>query len=327
MSADRDTSHGRRIAAAIDVGSNSVHLLVASVDGGRPVELHDESVLLGLGAVVDMEGRIPEVTGRAILAALTDYVAVARDAGAEWVTLLATEPLRRASNRRQFQASVLEATGLPLEVLSHEEEAELTVLSVLGGEPPTRPMLVLDIGGGSSEVVLLGPGVDPVIGVLPVGSARLTAAHIERDPPDRDEIEALRSEAHHLLSGMPAGHPQQGTVVGGSGTNLVRMTSDGARSDQVIDKERIAEALTKVTTYPSTELMEMYGLRERRVVQMAAGASLIEATLDCYGLERMDASDRSLREGAILAWARAGDGWREQLSELVSGPASADGAA
>ena len=319
MSAASSNSAGGRVAAAIDVGSNSVHLLVASVDGGRPVELHDESVLLGLGAVVDMEGRIPEAAAQATLAALTDYVATARDAGAEWVTLLATEPLRRASNRTWFQSQVSEATGLPLAVLSHEEEAELTVLSVLGGEPPSRPMLVLDIGGGSSEVVLLGPGADLVIGVMPVGSARLTASHIERDPPDRAEIEALRSEAHHLLAGMPAGHPELGVVVGGSGTNLVRMTSDGARSDQVIDKERIAEVLDKVSTYVSSELMEMYGLRERRVVQMAAGASLIEATLDCYGLERIDASDHSLREGAILAWAGAGERWRERLSELVSG--------
>jgi exopolyphosphatase/pppGpp-phosphohydrolase len=71
--------------------------------------------------------------------------------------------------------------------------------------------------------------------------------------------------------------------------------------------------------HPSAELVETYGLRERRIVQMAAGASLIEATLDCYDLPHVETSDASLREGAILAWQRAGDAWRERLGALISG--------
>ena len=213
-----------RIGAAIEVGSNSVHLLVAELtDDGLRV-LHDESLLLGLGAVVDMEGRIPDEEADGALEVLKDYAATAADEGAEWIVLLATEPLRRASNRTHFCEAAREATGRPLHVLSHDEEAELTVLGVLNGEPPAEPMLVLDIGGGSSEVILLEPGADPVVGVMPVGSARLTASHVEADPPTADEVQALRSEAHHLLSGMPAGHPRRGVVVGGSGTNLVRLT-------------------------------------------------------------------------------------------------------
>jgi exopolyphosphatase/pppGpp-phosphohydrolase len=80
-----------------------------------------------------------------------------------------------------------------------------------------------------------------------------------------------------------------------------------------------------VMRHPSAELVETYGLRERRIVQMAAGASLIEATLDCYDLPHVETSDASLREGAILAWQRAGDAWRERLGELISGepPAAA----
>lgn len=313
----------RHIGAAIDVGSNSVHLLVAEVVDGRPRTIHEESVLLGLGAVVDLEGRIPDGESTRVLEAIADYIDAAIDAGAEWVTILGTEPLRRASNRTHFAEAVEEATGRPLNVLSHEEEAELTLLGVLGGDRVEEPILVLDIGGGSSEIVLLDKDADPVVGVLPVGSARLTAAHVEDDPPTMEEVEALRAEAHHLLSGMPAGRPRRGIVVGGSGTNLIRLTAGEAdedgHEDNSIDRDRIRQAIDIVVGAPSATLVELYGLRERRILQMAAGASLIEATLDCYSLDHMEASDASLREGAIIAWAAAGSNWRGQIGALVSG--------
>lgn len=314
-----------RIGSAIDVGSNSVHLLVTELGGDAPRVLRDESMLLGLGAMVDLEGFIPEHGAAAALEALIEYVEMADDEGADWIILLGTEPLRRASNRSHFCDSVEEATGRPLHVLSHEEEAMLTVLGVLGGADIEEPLLVLDIGGGSSEIVLLEPGADPVVGVMPIGSARLTAQHVEDDPPTPDEVAALRAEAHHLLSGMPVGHPQRGIVVGGSGTNLVRLTSQDQDEDEeqtasvLIDKARAAQAIEIVMSAPSHELVEEYGLRERRIVQMAAGASLIEATLDCYNLERLEASDASLREGVLIARTLSGAAWRHDLTELVSG--------
>lgn len=321
------------IGAAIDIGSNSVHLLVAEVGSDGLTVLRDESVLLGLGAVVDLEGRIPDDEAATALRAVEGYIEAATDDGAEWITILATEPLRRAANRSHFADVLEEATGRPLNVLSHEEEAELTLLGVLGGEPPDEPILVLDIGGGSSEIVLVDKDADPVVGVMPVGSARLTAAHVEDDPPTAEEIAALRAEAHSLVSGMPAGRASRGIVVGGSGTNLLRLTSDEPDdagsddsdesiddgSDDLIDKGRIDRALAIVMSAPSEQLVDTYGLRERRIVQMAAGASLIEAALDCYSLDSMEASDASLREGAIIAWSRAGSDWREDIGRLVSG--------
>ena len=311
-----------RIAAAIDVGSNSVHLLLTETVDGITTVLRDESVLLGLGAIVDMEGFIPEEGMEAAVAALVDYVEAAADEGAQQVTLLATEPLRRASNRSHFSEAVEAATGRPLHVLSHEEEALLTVIGVLEGEPVAKPLMVLDIGGGSSEVVLLEPGADPVVGVVPVGSARLTAQHVEDDPPTDDEVRELRAEAHHLFSSLPTGHPQRGIVVGGSGTNLIRLTTAEGDEDVgdlgLIDTERTARAIDIVKATPSAELVETFGLRERRILQMAAGASLIEAALDCYNLDVMEASDASLREGVLIAREEAGDGWRDELVSLVT---------
>ena len=314
-----------RIAAAIDVGSNSVHLLLTELGGEV---LRDESVLLGLGAMVDMEGFVPDEGVAAAVEALAAYVGTAEDEGAGSITLLATEPLRRASNRTRVCAAVEEATGYPLHVLSHDEEALLTVLAVLDGEPVAEPTLVLDIGGGSTEIVLLEPGADPVVGVIPVGSARLTAQHVEDDPPIDSEILELRAESHHLFSSLPTGHPRRGVVVGGSGTNLIRLTTDEGDEEApdpgLIDTRRTARAIDIVQATPSAELVATYGLRKRRVRQMAAGASLIEAALDCYNLEAVEASDASLREGVLIARDAAGEAWRASLVSLVSGDRAGD---
>jgi exopolyphosphatase/pppGpp-phosphohydrolase len=171
--------------------------------------------------------------------------------------------------------------------------------------------------------VLLEPGADAVIGVVPVGSARLTAQHVEDDPPTDAEVLELRAEAHHLFSSLPTGHPRRGIVVGGSGTNLIRLTTEEgdeeAPDSGLIDTVRTARAIELVKAAPSTELVETYGLRERRVRQMAAGASLIEAALDCYNLDAVEASDASLREGVIIARERAGADWRRDLASLVNG--------
>jgi len=312
-----------RIAAAIDVGSNSVHLLLTELGGEQPTVLRDESILVGLGAMVDMEGFIPDGGSLAAVEAVANYVDAAEEEGARHITLLATEPLRRASNRSHFCKAVKEVTGYPLHVLSHEDEALLTVIGVLDGEPVDEPLLVLDIGGGSSEVVLLEPGADPVVGVVPVGSARLTAQHVEDDPPTDDEVLELRAEAHHLFSSLPTGHPVRGIVVGGSGTNLIRLTTEEVEEDDglpdLIDTVRTARAIEIVKATPSAELVDTYGLRERRILQMAAGASLIEAALDCYNLDALEASDGSLREGIIIAREEAGDAWQEELAALVAG--------
>ena len=150
-------SEDRRIGAAIDVGSNSVHLLVVAIEGPQRRVLRDELELLGLGAVVDMEGRIPDEVAAAAVGA-RERLRADRTRGRAPTGSSCWPPSRCAGPRtgRTFCDLVQQATGLPLHVLSHEEEAGLTVLGVLDGEPPSEPTLVLDIGGGSSELVAPG---------------------------------------------------------------------------------------------------------------------------------------------------------------------------
>ena len=307
-----------RLGAAVDVGSNSIHLLIAAVGRARLRTLVDESVQLGFGSVVDRDGRLGAGARRDGVAAIAGYVDQARAMGAASITLVGTEPLRRASDRSVFQADVLRATGVPLHVLSHEEEAELTLLGVTAGRRPTGPLLVMDIGGGSTELIVAAPDRDAVVGAIAVGSSRLADALIANDPPTWPELQALRTQAIHLLATMPMAAPERAIIAGGTGTNTNRLL--GRLRLGVLDARLLERAMTDLSLHPAAEIAARTGLTVRRIRQLPAGIALVEAALDRYGLDRITASEASLREGAIHAAARAGDTWPEQLRTMIGEP-------
>lgn len=306
-----------RVGAAIDVGSNSVHLLVGVDDDSGLRTMLDQSVLLGLGAVVDREGVLPAEATAALVRSLRTFVERAAACGAESITLLATEPLRRAANRSLVQGQVELATGRALHLLTHEDEAYLTLLGVTEGIPPTTPLLIVDVGGGSSEFILAGQAGEPIVGGLPTGSARLTAL-VAADPPAPSDLDVLRSAARQAARSLPDGRPRRAIMVGGTATNLVRLVP-GALEDGRLDGARLDEILAAASELPSAEIARRSGVTSFRARQLAAGAALVEAFLDRYGLAEAEVSARSLREGAILAAERAGPRWRERLRELCAG--------
>jgi exopolyphosphatase / guanosine-5'-triphosphate,3'-diphosphate pyrophosphatase len=310
-----------RIAAAVDVGSNSIHLLVAALDQGVLKPLADESVQLGLGDVVDRLGRLPPESRDSIVAALVSYAAISARLGAAEILELATEPLRRASNRSVIQADVLRATGRPLHVLSHEAEAQLTLLGVTGGGRLDGSLLVIDVGGGSTELIVARAGTDPVVGALPTGSARLTAALVHHDPPTWFEVNALRAEARRLVDRLPHSPAERGVGVGGSATNLARIaaTQPGAGIGPVwvLDRARLERCLAVVTARPASQVSAAYAVSLRRAQQLAAGAALLEAVLVRSGLDLLQVSNASLREGAVIASAGGSD-WQGRLHGLLT---------
>jgi exopolyphosphatase/guanosine-5'-triphosphate,3'-diphosphate pyrophosphatase len=310
---------GSSIRAAIDVGSNSIHLLVAAVDAssGTLTSVTDESVQLGLGDVVDREGRFPEPTLRTILDAIGRYAQRAEALGAGPPIVMGTEPLRLASNRSVVQAEILRTIGCPLLLLSHAAEAELTFLGVTSGRPPERPVAVVDVGGGSTEIVLAAPGRDPVVGSIAIGSARLTATFVANDPPTWFEINALRAEAERLAAGLPAPDTQlpleRCIGVGGSATNLVRLVEPGA----ALDRPALERAFSILARDTALAIAARYGVSVRRARQLPGGAALLDAILARYGVASLDVSTASLREGAVLASVRGGERWLERLPEMV----------
>lgn len=308
---------GSQLAAALDIGSNSVHLLVARVDPTRaPEPVMDISHQAGIGRAVDASGMLGDELRELLLATVEGYVGEARGLGARRVLLLGTEALRQADDTDHLVGAIHARTGLSLRVLDRTAEGLLTLLGVTGGVVDASTA-VADIGGGSTEVTVTHPGGPPVIGVLPTGSARLAASHIRHDPVSEAEVEALRQAARAHVMDLDLPHPARAIVSGGSGTNVSRLL--GRIRTTPIDRAAIDEAYGLLRSQPVTALAARSGLTVRRVAQLAAGLAIGEALLEHLGLERAEVSDASLREGAIIAATAAGDSWLGALPTLVGG--------
>jgi exopolyphosphatase/guanosine-5'-triphosphate,3'-diphosphate pyrophosphatase len=306
------------IGAAVDIGANSVHLLVSAATGHRLEPLLDESAFLGLGDRVASAGYLGAAARDDLVAALAGYAAAARDLGAREITLVATEPLRRAADASAVVHEVESRIGLPLHVLDHREEGLLTLVGVTAGRPLTRETLIVDIGGGSSEIVIARPGAPVEAAGLPVGSARLTADHVRADPPTLEEIEAMSITVHAILERAPDASPKEVVAVGGTASNLLRLLPPTV-VDQTLTSRRIAITLAMLTVEASAEAAARHALRPARARILPAGAVIVDALLERYGVDRARVSDDGIREGAILAATVAGNAWRDQLGTLAMG--------
>jgi exopolyphosphatase/guanosine-5'-triphosphate,3'-diphosphate pyrophosphatase len=305
-----------RVGASVDLGSNSVHLLVGAVAGHTLSPLVDESVFLGLGSAVAGRGYLGRDARAKLVAALERYAAVARDLGADAVTFMGTEPIRRAADAPSIVHEITAATGVPTHVLSHEEEAYLTIIGVTEGQPVVHETLVVDIGGGSSEFCVVDPSRRPRATGLRLGSAHLTDRFVTHDPPEPAEIEAMYAAALDAVAGAPAANPVEIVAVGGTASNLRKVV---AGAPEVLSPEHIAEALMLLGSMPAATAAERYAINPIRARILPAGAAIMAAILDRYGVPEVRVSEAGVREGTILAVAHGGPAWRDRLVELAHG--------
>lgn len=313
-----DAAQGGVVGAAVDLGSNSVHLLVAAVANLRLDPLLDESVFLGLGRALDGGGVLGPAARAGLVDALVHYTELARGLGAAHVTFIGTEPMRRAADAPRIAHEVEAATGVPLHVLTHEEEAYLTVVGVMAGRLLDRETLVVDIGGGSSELCVVGPTERPRAIGLKLGSNRLTARHVAGDPPTRFEVQAMIAEALEILQGSPDAQPAEIVVVGGTASNLLKVVP-AARIDLVLTRARLAEAMDILEHETAAEAVERHLVKPIRAAILPAGAAILDALLTRYAMDRIRVSDAGIREGAILVVDHVGAAWRDRLPDLAHG--------
>lgn len=306
------------VSAAVDLGSNSVHLLVAGVAEHRLDPLLDESVFLGLGVAIDSRGYLGAEARAGLVDALVHYTELSRGLGARAITFLGTEPIRRAADGQAIVHEVERATGVPIHVLSHEEEAYLTVVGVMAGRVVEQETLIVDVGGGSSEFCVIGPTDPPRASGLKLGSNRLTTRHATGDPPTRVELAAMTADAEAILEGAPDTTPAEVVAVGGTASNLLKVVPD-ARIDLVLTRARIAEALDILANETAAEAVERHLVKPIRARLLPAGAAIMDALLTRYGVTRIRVSDAGIREGAILVVDHVGGAWRDRLPELAHG--------
>lgn len=305
--------------AAVDVGSNTLHLLVATLtpEGFRD-RVHAVE-MLGLGRQVASRARL----GRALIdrsaRLVAELVALAQAQGAESVSLVATEAVRGASDAGDLVEAVQVRSGGSLKVLSGEEEARLSYLGATAFRvPPGQPALVADIGGGSTEVVQ-GQGTRPGRGVsLKLGSDQLLRLVQASDPPtERERVHAAARVSMVLELAPQEGQPELLLATGGSAASLPALLGRRAAPEEVgaqarpetgedwmeVSRADLEEALQLVLSVPSRELAARTGLARQRARLMAGGVLILVGLLDCYRAPGLTVTERGLRDGVLLALA------------------------
>jgi exopolyphosphatase/guanosine-5'-triphosphate,3'-diphosphate pyrophosphatase len=296
----------------LDVGSNTVHLLVVDAHpGARPWPAYSHKELLRLSEHLDTTGRIDASGADSLVRFVASSLEVAEDQGVEDLLAFATSAIREAPNGQDVLVRVKKETGVDLEVLSGHDEARLTFLAVRRwfGWSSGR-LLVLDIGGGSLEIAA-GIDEEPDVAIsLPLGAGRLTRDWLPADPPEAKQIKALRKHvraeiARQVRAISVAGRPDQ--VVGTSKTmrSLARIagaapSGEGPYVRRMLAAGDLASWTSRLAGMSSHQRAALPGVSASRAPQLLAGAIVAHAGMDLLGVPKLEICPWALREGIIL---------------------------
>ncbi|MGW5734947.1 MULTISPECIES: Ppx/GppA phosphatase family protein [Streptomyces] len=296
----------------LDVGSNTVHLLVVDAHpGARPLPAYSHKADLRLAQLLDEAGAIgPEGVDR-LVGTVRDAMEAAEDKGVEDLLPFATSAVREASNADQVLARVKDETGVDLQVLTGAEEARLTFLAArrwFGWS--AGKLLVIDIGGGSLEIAY-GIDEEPDAAVsLPLGAGRLTSAWFGQDPPDPADVKALRRHARAQIARTVGefsrfGAPDHVVATSKTFKQLARLagaarSADGLYVQRELKRKSLEDWVPQLAAMTTAERSELPGVSEGRAGQLLAGALVAEGAMDLFGVETLEICPWALREGVIL---------------------------
>lgn len=299
--------------AAVDCGTNSVRLLVADVDGRSKADVHREMRVVRLGQGVDATGELaPEAIERTRVA-LVDYAATCRELGVERTRMVATSATRDARNRSDFQTMVLATLGVEPEVVSGDEEAALSFDGATRGlDPADGPFLVMDIGGGSTELVLGTTAVEAARSV-DVGCVRLTERHLRSDPPTASEIALATADVEAALAlvreVVPVERARTAVGLAGSVTTVAALALDLPAYDaDRLHLSRVPAAGVHATTerllaMTRSDRAALPVMHPGRVDVIGAGALVLDVLVDRLGLAEVLVSEADILDG--IAWSAA----------------------
>jgi exopolyphosphatase / guanosine-5'-triphosphate,3'-diphosphate pyrophosphatase len=300
----------------VDIGTNSTRLLIADVEDGAIAELDRRSEVTRLGQGVDTAGRLADEAMERVFATLAAYRDALDAAGVAADARVAglTSATRDAANGSDFTRRVSEDYGLDARTIAGEEEAQLTFRGATHGRDPhdDTPLLVFDIGGGSTELIVgVAGGQDPSFHIsLQAGVVRQTERHLHRDPPPPQELQALADDVRATIeAGVPAAvraSARAAVGVAGTATSLAAIDQELDPYDPrrvhgyVLERSEVELLLARLAQMPLAQRREVRGLHPDRAPTIVAGTAILLEVLRAFELQRAEVSEHDLLHGVAL---------------------------
>jgi exopolyphosphatase/guanosine-5'-triphosphate,3'-diphosphate pyrophosphatase len=284
------------LCAAIDIGSNTTRVLVAEPVDGQLKKVMEQRAYTRINKALDEDGAIVPEKIEEVAEVVSTQVRLARELGAEEIRAVATAAVREAANGEEAAQAIGDAAGVEVEILSDEEEGRLSFIGATKtlGHPVLGKVGVVDVGGGSTEVILgKVPGGAKEVRSWKVGSGALADELIVSDPPSAAEIRKVRDRIDDLFEGVEIEPPAQAVAVGGSATSLRKLV--GA----VLEYETLERGVRVLCGDPAAEVARRFELDPERVRILATGVLLLEKMSELLG-QPLQIGKGGLREGIVL---------------------------
>jgi len=284
------------LCAAIDIGSNTTRLLVAEPVDGQLKKVMEQRAYTRINKAIRDSGEIPVEKASEVAEVVATQVRLARELGAETIRAVATAAVREASNGAVVAKQIGDEAGVPVEILSEQEEGRLSFIGATKtlGHPVDGLVGVVDVGGGSTEVILgTVPGGVREVRSWRVGSGVLADELIASDPPSAAEIRKIRDRIDDLFADVEIEQPTQAVAVGGSATSLRRLV--GA----VLEYETLERGVRVLCGDPAADVARRFELDPERVRILATGVLLLEKLSELLG-QPLQIGKGGLREGVVL---------------------------
>ncbi len=292
-----------RVAAAIDIGSNSIKMSLGRLNGdGKLEEFGQVADVVRLGQGMDRTGELDPERIEAAIITLQRFAGEARAAGATDIAAVATEATRAARNGEAFLERVRGETGIKVRVIDGDEEAALTFRGLATDTDLAGHIVVADIGGGSTEFVVANDGLVLGSRSTPLGSGRLTERFVSTDPPTPEALALVQAEADGVIERLarslklPRGDSVRLIVVGGTGEYLARMTAQ----ERMLDRRAVQNVLGKMAVLNAVELAEIIEAPEARARVLPSGVAIVAAIASRVLATRIETARSGIRSGLLL---------------------------
>lgn len=312
------------VLAAIDIGTNSIHMVVVKIDPSLPSFniVGKEKDTVRLGDFCEATGDLTEEAMTRGVNSLKRCMQIARSFNADDIVAVATSAVREAGNGQVFIDRVKQEVGLSINLIAGVEEARRIYLGVISGmELKGKPHVIVDIGGGSTEIILGRGGTHDFLSSSKVGAVRLTSRFVTTDPVSKKEYEYLKAYIRGVLEPTIDSLKKKLTkidladeplkLIGTSGTIeclvlLVAMARTGVEPDPLngyrLTYDELSEWINRLRKMPASERLNLPGMSERRAEIIVAGALILQAAMELLGVDQLKICERALREGVVVDW-------------------------